>query len=360
MQQDNTPGRLLATQSVDRGKKKIRAAHAKEKQQIRNTCRRPNRLNLLSLTCGVALRSKNLHNFRRFLTPLGYRLSRGFEVAAGHRPAIPAKLFQNEHRLESDATLPQPVTFPSDAMGTYQLIAISLAIGVVAFLYSSVGHAGASGYIATLTLFGFATASIKPTALTLNILVACIGSFQFWRAGYFSWNFFWPFALLSVPAAFLGGYVHLPAHIFKILVGVVLWFSAIRLFFRKGDPPEVSPPSRPTAMAVGTGIGLLSGLTGTGGGIFLTPLVLFCRWARTRTAAAVSALFILVNSIAGLVGYFSSGQPIPSVAWILAVAALIGGTLGSYLGSQRFPVRVICLLLASVLVIAGTKLIFTK
>src|SRR5437764_754005 len=104
-------------------------------------------------------------------------------------------------------------------MDASQITIVSLAIAVVAFLYSTVGHAGASGYIATLTLFGFATGSIKPTALILNILVACIGSFQFWRAGHFSWNLFWPFALLSVPAAFFGGYIHLPAHIFKILVG---------------------------------------------------------------------------------------------------------------------------------------------
>ena len=245
-------------------------------------------------------------------------------------------------------------------MDATQLAVVSLAIAVVAFLYSSVGHAGASGYIATLTLFGFATGFIKPTALILNILVACIGSFQFWRAGHFSWRFFWPFALLSVPTAFIGGYIHLPARIFKTLVGVVLLFSAVRLFFRKGDPPELSPPGRPTAMAVGAGIGLLSGLTGTGGGIFLTPLVLLCHWAKTRTAAAVSALFILVNSIAGLIGYFSSGQPVPSFAWILAVAAVVGGTLGSYLGSNRFPVRVISLLLGAVLIIAGVKLIFTK
>ena len=245
-------------------------------------------------------------------------------------------------------------------MDATQLVVVSLAIAVVALLYSSVGHAGASGYIATLTLFGFATGFIKPTALILNILVACIGSFQFWRAGHFSWRFFWPFALLSVPAAFIGGYIHLPARIFKTLVGLVLLFSAVRLFFRKGDPPEVSPPGRPAAMAVGAGIGLLSGLTGTGGGIFLTPLVLFCHWAKTRTAAAVSALFILVNSIAGLIGYFSSGQPVPSFAWILAVAAVVGGTLGSYLGSNRFPVRVISLLLGAVLIIAGVKLIFTK
>jgi uncharacterized membrane protein YfcA len=245
-------------------------------------------------------------------------------------------------------------------MNATQITAVSLAIVVVAFLYSSVGHAGASGYIATMTLFGFATSFIKPTALVLNILVACIGTFHFWRAGHFSWKLFWPFALLSVPAAFVGGYIHLPATIFRTVVGVVLLFSAIRLFFRKADPPDVNPPAKPIALAAGAGIGLLSGLTGTGGGIFLTPLMLFCRWAKMKSVAAVSVLFILVNSIAGLVGYFSSGQPIPSFAWILAVAAVIGGTVGSYLGSSRFPVRVISLLLAAVLIIAGTKLIFTR
>jgi uncharacterized membrane protein YfcA len=245
-------------------------------------------------------------------------------------------------------------------MDSSQIIAVSLAIVVVAFLYSSVGHAGASGYIATMTLFGFTTSSIKPTALLLNILVACIGSFQFWRAGHFSWKLFWPFAALSVPAAFLGGYIHLPATIFRTVVGVVLLFSAVRLFFRKTDPPNVAPPPKPIALAAGAGIGLLSGLTGTGGGIFLTPLMLFCRWAKMKSVAAVSVLFILVNSIAGLVGYFSSGQPVPSFAWILAVAAVVGGTVGSYLGSSRFPVRVISLLLAAVLIIAGTKLILTR
>jgi uncharacterized protein len=241
-----------------------------------------------------------------------------------------------------------------------QVSLISVAIGFVAFLYSSVGHAGASGYIAVMALCGFAAALIKPTALILNILVATIGTFQFWRAGYFSWRLFWPFALLSVPAAFVGGYLHLPPSIFKPLVGVVLLFSAIRLFFRRSDPPEVSPPAVPTALGVGAVIGLLSGLTGTGGGIFLTPLLLFRRWAHTRPAAAISALFILVNSIAGLVGYLSSGQPVPSFAWVLAVAAVVGGTLGSHFGSQRFPVRTVSLLLSAVLIMAGLKLIFTR
>ncbi len=241
-----------------------------------------------------------------------------------------------------------------------QLIYICIAISVVAFLYSSVGHAGASGYIAVMTLFGFAAEQIKPTALILNIFVATIAAFQFWRAGYFSWKLFWPFAVLSVPAAYLGGYWHLPTAALKTLLGVVLLFSAIRLFARQGDPAIAIPPNKPVAFATGAGIGFLSGLTGTGGGIFLTPLLLFCKWAHTRQAAAVSALFILVNSSAGLVGHFSSGRPIPEFAWKLSIAAIIGGTIGSHLGSRKFPIRGIYLMLATVLVIAGTKLIFTK
>jgi uncharacterized membrane protein YfcA len=234
-----------------------------------------------------------------------------------------------------------------------------LAIGIIAFLYSSVGHAGASGYIAIMALWGLTPIVIRPTALVLNILVACIGALQFWRAGHFSWKLFWPFALLSVPAAYFGGFLQLPVSILKIVIGVVLLFSAARLFFRRGDPPEVFPPSRPTAIGIGAGIGFLSGLTGTGGGIFLTPLLLFCHWARTKQASAVSALFILVNSIAGLVGFVSAKQAVPSLALALAAAALAGGAIGSYLGSRRFPVRAISILLATVLVIAGTKLILT-
>jgi uncharacterized protein len=234
------------------------------------------------------------------------------------------------------------------------------AIGVIAFLYSSVGHAGASGYIAVLALWGFTPAVIRPTALVLNILVASIGAFQFWRAGHFTWKLFWPFALFSIPAAYLGGYLQLRASILKIVIGAVLLFSATRLFFRRADPAKTDPPALPTALGVGAGIGFLSGLTGTGGGIFLTPLLLFFSWAHIRQAAATSALFILVNSIAGLIGFVAARQPIPSLALILAVAAISGGALGSYLGSRRFPVRTISLLLATVLIIAGCKLIFTR
>jgi uncharacterized protein len=245
-------------------------------------------------------------------------------------------------------------------MDNTNLIFLFLAIGVIAFLYSCVGHAGASGYIAVMTLFGLVTATIRPTALLLNILVALVASFQFWRAGHFSWKLFWPFALLSVPGAYFGGYLQLPARILKIIIGLVLLFSAARLFFRRGDPPAVAPPPLPAALAVGSGIGFLSGLTGTGGGIFLTPLLLFSNWAKTKEASAVSALFILVNSIAGLAGFVSAKQSIPALAFILSVAAIGGGAIGSYLGSRKFPVRTVSILLATVLVIAGSKLIFTR
>jgi len=245
-------------------------------------------------------------------------------------------------------------------MDNTHLVFLFLAIGIIAFLYSSVGHAGASGYIATMTLFGLAPTVIRPTALLLNILVAIIGSFQFWRAGHFQWKLFWPFALLSIPMAYVGGYLQPSASFLRILIGLVLLFSAARLIFRRTDPTETITPSKPTATVVGAGLGFLSGLTGTGGGIFLTPLLLFCRWAKIRQAAAVSALFILVNSVAGLIGYFSAQHSIPSLGLFLAAAAIAGGAIGARLGSRHFPTGTISLLLATVLTIAGVKLIFTR
>lgn len=244
-------------------------------------------------------------------------------------------------------------------MGIEQLSFLTLAILVVAFLYSSVGHAGASGYIAVMSLFGLAPAVIKPTALILNILVACIGAWQFWRAGHFSWRLFWPFAVLAIPMAFVGGYINLPTHVFKVLVGVILLFTATRFLFRPTDDSVAQEPPRPLAIVLGGGLGLLSGLTGTGGGIFLTPLLLFMRWAKAKPAAAVSAFFILVNSVSGLLGNISSTKLFPSYAIVLAIAAIIGGTVGSYYGSQRLEHATIKRLLAIVLLIAGAKLILT-
>jgi uncharacterized protein len=235
---------------------------------------------------------------------------------------------------------------------------MSFAILVVAFLYSSVGHAGASGYIAVMTLFGLAPGMIKPAALVLNILVAAIGTWQFWRAGHFSWRLFWPFAVLAMPMAFIGGYTNLPAHIFRVLVGVVLLLSAALFLFRPANDTVDREPRLIEAIPAGGVLGLLAGLTGTGGGIFLTPLLLFMRWARTKTVAATSALFILLNSISGLLGNFSSTKNLPAFAFVLVGAAVVGGAAGSYFGSWRFNHIVIKRLLAVVLTIAGAKLIF--
>lgn len=238
------------------------------------------------------------------------------------------------------------------------LLPISACLLVVAFLYSSVGHAGASGYIAVMTLFGLAPVVIKPAALVLNIIVASLAAYQFWRGGYFSWRLFWPFAFSSVPCAFLGGYLDLPTDIFKIVVGLVLLYSAAYFAIRPGPDEERGLPKRGLAISVGAAIGFLSGLTGVGGGIFLTPLVIVARWARARTAAAVSAFFILVNSVAGLAGNISSTSRIPLFAISFVGAVVAGGFIGSYLGSRQFPPVTIKRLLGAVLFIAGIKMIF--
>lgn len=239
-----------------------------------------------------------------------------------------------------------------------QLILLAAAVFAVATLYSMVGHAGASGYIAAMTLLGLAPAEIKPIALTLNVLVATIGTIQFARAGHFRWSLFWPFALLSVPLAYVGGATQLPVHVFKILLGFVLLYSALHLFLRPAVEQELRSPALRLAIPAGGAIGLMSGLTGTGGGIFLTPLLLFMRWARVKEAAAVSALFILLNSAAGLVGHVVSTNSFPAVALVLLLAATAGGVIGSHLGSRRFDPVWIKRALALVLLIAGAKLLF--
>ena len=239
------------------------------------------------------------------------------------------------------------------------LLGLSVAVMLIAVLYSSVGHAGASGYIALMSLAGLAPDFIKPTALAMNVLVAGIGSWQFLRAGHFAWRTFWPFALLAVPMAYVGGHVSLPAQAFKLLLGMVLLVAAARFLMNARDDPAAHEPPIGPALASGGIIGLLSGLTGTGGGIFLTPLLLQMRWAQAKRAAGVSALFILLNSAAGLAGNIAStGQWPAEIAPLLAAAAL-GGIVGSHLGSRRFAPALIKRFLAAVLLIAGLKLIFT-
>ncbi len=234
------------------------------------------------------------------------------------------------------------------------------AVLIVAFLYSSVGHAGASGYIAVMALAGIASPTIRPTALVLNIVVATIGSIQFWRAGHFRWSLFWPFAVTSIPAAYFGGKLTLPTQVLNILIGSVLVLSAVRLVIQLRPAEETQPPQKPVAMLTGGLLGFLAGLTGTGGGIFLTPLMILLRWSSTKQAAAVSVVYILVNSASGLLGAMQKGITLPPFLWPLIGAVIVGGTLGSYLGSRRFSVPVIHVLLAAMLILAGGKLILTK
>jgi uncharacterized protein len=238
---------------------------------------------------------------------------------------------------------------------------LPIAFFAAALLYSSVGHAGASGYLAVMALAGTAPATMRPTALVLNLIVASIATVKFARAGYFSWSLLWPFALGSIPFAFVGGALTLPAQWYKVLVGLVLWVAAFRMWQRADpaaeDPRAHRPPPVPMAVACGTLIGLLAGLTGTGGGIFLSPLLLFTGWADTRRTGGVSAAFIWVNSAAGLAGNLGSLRAVPAALPIWAVAVVLGGFLGSELGSRRVGVRTFRRLLAAVLVVAGAKLI---
>ena len=247
------------------------------------------------------------------------------------------------------------------AMDSAIVIALIIAalIFAVALLYSTVGHAGASGYLAAMALFGISTAVMKPTALILNIIVAVVGTIRFYRAGFFSWRVFWPFAAASIPASFIGGYLTLPVPIYKFIVGAVLLYSAIRLFFGAGraDKKQLNRAPISMALVIGAAIGLLSGLTGVGGGIFLSPVLLLMNWARTKETSGVAVTFILVNSIAGLLGHVSSVALIPMNIVYWAPAALLGGWIGTELGTKVLPVAGVRRWLSVVLVLAGAKLL---
>jgi uncharacterized protein len=240
-------------------------------------------------------------------------------------------------------------------------IVVAVLFAVVATLYASVGHAGASGYLAVMAIAGVQPGIMRPTALVLNILVATIVVVRFARAGRIAWRSLVPFVVASIPLAFVGGLIVLPGSLYKPLVGVVLLGAAVRFFATAGrfpgDEQVVDVPVAP-AVAIGGVIGLMSGLTGTGGGIFLTPLLLFLRWAGPRMAAGLSSAFILANSTAGLAGNFAGVGVIPDslLYWLPAVA--IGALVGSELGARRLSPPGIRRALALVLLVAGLKLIF--
>lgn len=245
-------------------------------------------------------------------------------------------------------------------MTTETVAIVAVLFLLAAMLYSSVGHAGASGYLAVMALFGLAPTVMKPTALALNILVAAVATWKFYRAGRFSFELFWPFAVTSIPAAFVGGALTLPAKWYDAIVGLALLYAAFWMFrsARTAAKMLVHPPPLAAALICGLLIGLLSGLTGVGGGIFLSPLILMMGWAETRATSAVAAAFILVNSIAGLLGHLSSLAHLPAALPVWGIAALVGGWVGAEYGSRRLATPVLRQLLSAVLVVAGLKMIF--
>ena len=248
-------------------------------------------------------------------------------------------------------------------MGADELVIALLAAGMLfaAFGYASVGHGGASAYLAAMALAGIAPAHMRPVALLLNVLVASIATYKFWRAGHFHWRLFWPFAAVSIPFAYAGGAISLPGGAYKTLVGIVLLYAAWQLWRSGGKGEEMRPlrePPVPAAMAIGAAMGLLAGLTGVGGGIFLSPLLLMLGWAGTKQTSAVAAPFILVNSIAGLAAIAIAGSAsLPGYVGVLAPAVLLGGWLGAEYGSRRFANPVVRRVLAVVLALAGVKMI---
>ncbi len=242
----------------------------------------------------------------------------------------------------------------------FQSILIAFLFFLVAILYSSVGHAGASGYLAIMGLVGVSAVVMRPSALALNIVVAVITTIKFYRAGSFSWRLLIPLIITSIPMAYIGGKIVLPETFYKPLVGIILLLSAWRLIVstKNGRTYEVVQPSIPILLVTGAGLGFLSGLTGVGGGIFLSPLLLFFKWAPIKVISGVTAGFILVNSISGILGILSTQTQFHPTLPIWLLVVIIGGFIGAEYGSRRLGNTTILRLLAIVLIVSGIKMLF--
>lgn len=240
------------------------------------------------------------------------------------------------------------------------LTSIALLMGLAAALYSTVGHGGASAYLAIMALFAVAPETMRPTALALNLVVAGFGVWQYARAGQINIRLLAAFVITAAPAAFIGGGISVAPEVYRPMVGVVLWAAAIRLLWQPSRLAQREPRQPPLALTlpVGAGLGLLAGLTGTGGGIFLSPLIILFGWEDARRTSGVAAGFIFLNSLAGLAGNVAAVRALPPELPWLIMAVIIGAVVGTWLGSTRLPKPRLLQGLGLVLVIAGAKLIF--
>jgi hypothetical protein len=239
------------------------------------------------------------------------------------------------------------------------ILLLALAITAAAALYSSVGHGGASAYIALMALAGLAPEEVRPAALVLNILVAGLGAMRYLRAGRFDWQVFWPFAVTAIPAAFIAGSIDIPEHVYRPLLAAALGAAALRyLLWPQIDAIKPSkPPSKAVALPAGAALGALAGLTGIGGGVYLSPLLVFAGWADPQRATGIAALFIVVNSIAGLAGRASSLAALPSFLPWLALAAVAGAAIGTTVSLKGMSKRMILRALGAVLGVAAAALV---
>lgn len=241
------------------------------------------------------------------------------------------------------------------------IILFYILLFLVAFLYSSVGHGGASGYLALMALFSITPEVMKPTALLLNLFVSLTSFIQFYRGKHFNWKLFLPFAITSVPMAYLGGLMTLHDSIYKKILGILLIIPIIRfLFFANIKVDELRKPNIYLSLVIGAAIGFLSGLIGIGGGIILSPILLLLKWANMKQTAAISAIFIFVNSLSGLAGQLQKGINFSTDMYAYVAVAFVGGICGAYFGALKFKQNILQYMLAVVLIIASYKLLFTN
>ena len=241
------------------------------------------------------------------------------------------------------------------------IILFYILLFLVAFLYSSVGHGGASGYLALMAIFSFAPEVMKPTALLLNLFVSLTSFIQFYRGKHFNWKIFLPFAITSVPMAYIGGLITVDDNIYKKILGILLIIPIIRfLFFANIKVEEIKRSNLILSLLIGAAIGFLSGLIGIGGGIILSPVLLLLKWTDMKQTAAISAIFIFVNSLSGLAGQLQKGINFSADMYAYVAIAFIGGICGAYFGSLKFKSNILKYMLAIVLIVAAYKLLFTS